>query len=105
MSKPEAIRDHSFLHEQLDPIGWTPERNLVRLPAAVAGVFQIDLNYPINSGAGAIQAKADAIRAHFKRGTVLSGVELGAASVANLGPVDGWYRVAVSVAYRSFVAV
>ena len=71
----------------------------------MAGVFQIDLNYPINSGAGAIQAKADAIRAHFKRGTVLSGVELGTVSVATLGPVDGWYRVAVSIAYRSFVAV
>lgn len=71
----------------------------------MAGVFQIDLNYPINSGAGGAQAKADAIRAHFKRGAVLSGVELGAVSVANLGPVDGWYRVAVSISYRSFVAV
>ena len=71
----------------------------------MAGVFQIDLNYPINSGAGGAQTKADAIRAHFKRGTVLSGVELGTVSVANLGPVDGWYRVAVSINYRSFVAV
>ena len=71
----------------------------------MAGVFQIDLNHPINSGAGGAQAKADAIRAHFKRGTVLSGVELGTVSVANLGPVDGWYRVAVSIDYRSFVAV
>ena len=68
----------------------------------MAGVLQIDLNYPINSGAGAIQAKADAIRAHFKRGTVLSGVELGTVSVATLGPVDGWYRVAVSINYRRF---
>ena len=68
----------------------------------MAGVFQIDLNYPINSGAGGAQAKADAIRAHFKRGTVLSGVELGTVSVANLGPVDGWFRVAVSINYRSF---
>lgn len=71
----------------------------------MAGVFQIDLNYQINSGAGGAQAKADAIRAHFKRGTVLSGVELGAVSVANLGPVDGWYRVSVSVFYRAFVSV
>ena len=71
----------------------------------MAGVFQIDLNYPINSGVGGAQAKADAIRAHFKRGTVLSGVEIGTVSVAILGPVDGWYRVAVSIAYRSFVAV
>jgi hypothetical protein len=71
----------------------------------MAGVFQIDLNYPLNAGAGPVQTKADAIRAHFKRGTVLSGVELGTVSVANLGPVDGWYRVAASIAYRSFVAV
>ena len=71
----------------------------------MAGVFQIDLNYPINSGAGGAQAKADAIRAHFKRGTVLTGVEVGTVSVANLGPVDGWYRLAVSINYRSFVAV
>lgn len=71
----------------------------------MAGVFQIDLNYPLNGGAGAVQAKADAIRAYFKRGTVLTGVEVGAVSIANLGPVDGWYRVAVSIAYRSFVAV
>lgn len=71
----------------------------------MAGVFQIDLNYPINSGAGGAQAKADAIRAHFKRGTVLSGVEVGTVSCINLGPVDGWFRVAVSIAYRSFVAV
>ena len=70
----------------------------------MAGVFQIDLNYPLNGGAGAVQAKADAIRAHFKRGTVLTGVEVGAVSIANLGPVDGWYRVAVSINYRSFVA-
>lgn len=71
----------------------------------MAGVFQIDLNYPLNGGAGAVQAKADAIRAHFKRGTVLTGVEVGSVSIANLGPVDGWYRVAVSIAYRAFVAV
>ena len=71
----------------------------------MAGVFQIDLNYPVNGGAGAVQAKADAIRAHFKRGTVLSGVEVGTVSVANLGPVDGWFRVVASVSYRAFVAV
>lgn len=68
----------------------------------MAGVFQIDLNYPLNGGAGAVQAKAEQIRAHFKRGTVLTGVEVGAVSIANLGPVDGWYRVAVSINYRSF---
>lgn len=71
----------------------------------IAGVLQIDLNYPLNGGAGAVQAKADAIRAHFKRGTVLTGVEVGAVSIANLGPVDGWFRIVVSVSYRAFVGV
>lgn len=80
----------------------TTEPLSIRDSDEMAGVFQIDLNYPVNSGAGGAQAKADAIRAHFKRGTVLSGVELGTVSVANLGPVDGWYRVAVSINYRSF---
>jgi hypothetical protein len=71
----------------------------------MAGVFQIDLNYPINSGAGGAQSKADAIRAHFKRGIRVSGVEIGAVSYVPLGPVDGWYRGAVSVEYRGFVGL
>lgn len=71
----------------------------------MSGVFQIDLNYPLNGGAGAAQAKAEAIRTRFKRGTVVSGVELGSVSVVSVGPVDGWYRVVVSIVYRAFVAL
>jgi hypothetical protein len=71
----------------------------------MAGVFQIDLNYPLNNGAGAAQAMADQIRTHFKRGTRAGDVELGTASYAALGPVDGWYRGVVSVEYRAMVAV
>lgn len=71
----------------------------------MAGVFQIDLNYPLNGGAGAAQSKADAIRAHFKRGISIENVELGTVSALPVGPVDGWYRVVISIAYRAFVAV
>ena len=71
----------------------------------MSGVFQIDLNYPVNLGAGAVQAKADAIRAHFKRGTITAGVEIGSVSVALGEPVDGWYRLPISILYRSFAAV
>lgn len=71
----------------------------------MAGVFQIDLNYPLNGGAGTAQAMADSIRAHFKRGTRVQGVQIGTVSALNIGPVDGWYRVVISVAYRAFVAV
>lgn len=69
------------------------------------GVFQIDLNYPLNNGAGAAQAIAQQIRAHFKRGTRVSGVEIGAVSYLPLGPVDGWYRGVVSVEYRGFAGL
>lgn len=71
----------------------------------MSGVFQIDLNYPLNGGAGAAQAKADEIRSHFKRGLRVQNVILGTVSALPLGPVDGWYRVSVSVNYRAFVAV
>lgn len=69
------------------------------------GVFQIDLNYPLNKGAGAAQTMAQQIRAHFKRGTKVGGVFMGAVSYVPLGPVDGWYRGVVSVEYRAFVGL
>lgn len=71
----------------------------------MAGVFQIDLNYPLNGGEGAAQSMAEQIRTHFKRGTRAGGVELGAVSYVPIGPVDGWYRGVVSVEYRAMVAV
>ncbi len=71
----------------------------------MAGVFQIDLNYPVNSGAGAAQSKADAIRSHFKRGTVTDGVIIEASSVSHGLVVDGYYRLSVSVQYRQFATV
>ena len=72
-----------------------------------AGIFQIDLNYPLDSGAGGAQEKADAIRAVFRRGAAfVSGgqrVEIVSTSIAQGVPVEGWYRVPVSVSYRAFV--
>jgi hypothetical protein len=70
------------------------------------GLVQIDLNYPANGGTGAILAKADAIGASFKRGTILAGlVEVTAFDVSQGRVVDGWYRVSLSVSYRAFVAL
>lgn len=71
----------------------------------MAGVFQIDLNYPLNGGAGSAQAMAEQIRTHFRRGTRAGSVELGTVSYVPLGPVDGWFRGVVSVEYRALVAV
>ena len=94
-------------------VAWASVFNIPATTAALSlsdsdempGVFQIDLNYPLNKGAGAAQTMAQQIRAHFKRGTRVSGVEIGAVSYVPLGPVDGWYRGVVSVEYRAMVAV
>tara|TARA_R110000782_G_scaffold7787_1_gene25843 strand:+ start:30 stop:428 length:399 start_codon:yes stop_codon:yes gene_type:complete len=71
----------------------------------MSGVYQIDVNYPLNSGAGAALTKADTIRAWFKRGTSIGGVEIGAVTINQGAPIDGWYRVSISVFYRAFVAI
>lgn len=94
-------------------VAWASVFNIPATTAALSlsdsdempGVFQIDLNYPLNKGAGAAQTMAQHIRAHFKRGTRVSGVEIGAVSYVPLGPVDGWYRGVVSVEYRGFVGL
>ena len=94
-------------------VAWASVFNIPATTAALSlsdsdempGVFQIDLNYPLNKGAGAAQAMAQQIRAHFKRGIRVSGVEIGAVSYVPLGPVDGWYRTVVSVEYRAFVGL
>lgn len=94
-------------------VAWASVFNIPATTAALSlsdsdempGVFQIDLNYPLNKGAGIAQAMAQQIRAHFKRGTRVSGVEIGAVSYVPLGPVDGWYRAVVSVEYRGFVGL
>ena len=94
-------------------VAWASVFNIPATTAALSlsdsdempGVFQVDLNYPLNKGAGAAQTMAQQIRAHFKRGTRVSGVEIGAVSYVPLGPVDGWYRAVVSVEYRGFVGL
>ena len=37
MSKQEAPIDHTYFHERLDPLGWTPDMNEVVFPATVSG--------------------------------------------------------------------
>lgn len=74
MSKNEAnTKDYTYFHERLDPIGWTPENGVVKLPADVAGdrkehvydLFDVDdegnllLNYYLPTG----------VKAQYKRGT------------------------------------
>lgn len=71
--KEEAKKDHTYFHERLDPLGWTPERNVVRLPASIAGdkkeheypLFDVDehgdllINYYQPNGAKAQYKRAN----------------------------------------------
>lgn len=44
--KEEAQKDFSYLHERLDPLGWTPALNVVNYPKRIAGDNQ-DHAYPL----------------------------------------------------------
>lgn len=74
MSKQEeAKKDYTYLHERLDVLGWTPERNVVVCPANVAGdgkehryeLFTVDedgnllINYYLPNGAKAQYKRAN----------------------------------------------
>jgi hypothetical protein len=66
------------------------------------GIFQIALSYPENTGSVDAMAKADALCAWFKRGTVLEegGVRILIDKAPSVGGVtsDGaWFRATVSV--------
>ena len=72
------------------------------------GIFQVTLCYPVNKGPNPAQDRADAIRAWFKRRTVL---ENGGQYVSiletpkkqTLGNIDDRYNVAVSISYSADV--
>lgn len=73
-----------------------------------AGVFQLTLFYPLNEGAGNATARAELLRNHYKRGTVLASgnVRLVIDSSPSVGRAlvdEGYFVVPVSVPYRADV--
>lgn len=68
------------------------------------GIYQVSLYCRADAGAGVAATRADALRAHFQRGTVLSaaGVSVLIVRTPSVAPsmYDGdWYVVPVSVPY------
>ena len=108
-----TARENTSFIKPAKTVAWASVFNLPAQTSALslrdsdemAGVYQIDVNYPIDGGPGSALSMADAIRAWFKRGTSVGGVEIGAVTVNQGAPIDGWYRVSVSVFYRAFVSV
>jgi len=67
------------------------------------GIFQVDLNYPLNKGTADILAAVQALRDYFVSGRRLeyNGQCLHIRRVVrnNLRPVDGWQQINVSIYY------
>lgn len=70
------------------------------------GVFQVDLNYPLNGGTAAILAAVQKLRDYFVAGRRLvyqtQCVKVERVSRNNLRPVGGWQQINVSIFYSAY---
>lgn len=70
------------------------------------GVFQVDLNYPINGGTAAILAAVQKLRDYFVAGRRLvyqsQCVKVERVTRNNLRPVGGWQQINVSIFYSAY---
>jgi len=74
------------------------------------GLMQVTLHYPLNKGAGEALTKAEAIKAHFKRGTTIphEGLQVIVTRTPSIAPAlhdDKWYKVPISIFYQSDVFI
>lgn len=71
-----------------------------------AGVFQVDLNYPLNDGTANALAAVQKLRDYFVAGRRLvyqgQTVKVERVTRNNLRPVDGWQRINVSIFYSAY---
>lgn len=71
------------------------------------GFMQIDLNYPTNAGPGSVVTKADNVAQYFKAGTRLAyggqQVQIQSCGRSQGRPVDGWYRVSMTINWTAYV--
>nr|WP_024308499.1 phage tail terminator-like protein [Pseudomonas sp. P818] len=67
------------------------------------GIFQVDLNYPLNDGTANILAAVQKLRDYFVAGRSLvyrgQCVKVERVTRNNLRPVDGWQQISVSIYY------
>ena len=119
-----ADENTAFENQAFEPTPGTPWAQLFLVPSQPSaaslgdsgldehtGFLQIDLNYPINEGTGAINIKADEIRAHFKAGARFvddefsqdpQSVLIRSCGRSNGRNVNGWYRVSITVFWSAW---
>jgi len=74
------------------------------------GVFQVTLKYPLGNGPAAAQARAELIKAHFKRGTTMvqdgiNVIVIRTPSVAGGFPLGDRYCIPVSIYYQAHISL
>ncbi len=73
-----------------------------------SGIYQININYPINAGSAALYKKADEINAVFKSGATFSygstNVRIENVGISNLTVSDGYATLNLSIEYYAFSA-
>lgn len=111
----------AYENKQFDPKPGKPWASLVIVPNQPSassvgefgedqhdGFFQIDLNYPLNTGDGAILAKADEISWHFRAGRAFvyadQTVRIRSAGRSPGRVVDGFYRISLTINWTARVA-
>jgi hypothetical protein len=71
------------------------------------GFMQVDINYPSNGGSGAAITKADSVAQYFKAGTRVAyggqQVQIQSCGRSQGRPVDGWYRVSLTINWTAYV--
>ena len=70
------------------------------------GIYQIDINVPINKGTSQIYAIADAIKTYFQAKSLVANGQTTLIQAVSLGLVqrdNAWYSTNVDINYSSFV--
>ena len=72
------------------------------------GIFQIDINYPLTTGATAADTDFETVRGNFKAGSTLTSSGQ-VVTIMNCGRsqgrlVDQWYRVSITVGWYALIA-
>ena len=88
----------------------TPDNSIMGSTQYLAiGLFQISLFYPVGTGAGATQERAELLKMHFKRGSTF--IELGVSVLVTHTPAiatamtDGdRFHVPITVRWQAFIA-
>ena len=105
----------AFQNVPYEPVQGTPWQAVTLLPGAPfnpemgtftteAGMLQVSLFYPLGAGPGAAEARAQLIRATFKRGTALTaaGVVTTVEATPEIAPAmteDAWLHLPVRIRF------